>query len=144
MNATAAKFILELELGFLNRGKLETLKSLHPFCPILIRCNGGRFTCSAQDAQHFIDIIDEASKKDASADYIRDVAVTAQAIDEARKVPQPKCPDWCLNGPGSNPPPPVKVNFRPAKLQLPPHFNECDCGGVFDGFQVTSDADPGL
>jgi hypothetical protein len=23
-------------------------------------------------------------------------------------------------------------------------FNEADCGGVFDGFSVTSDADPGL
>ena len=23
-------------------------------------------------------------------------------------------------------------------------FNEVDCSGVFDGFQVTSDADPGL
>jgi len=25
-----------------------------------------------------------------------------------------------------------------------PRFDEGDCGGVFDGFQVTSDADPGL
>lgn len=25
-----------------------------------------------------------------------------------------------------------------------PEFNEADCGGAFDGFQVTSDADPGL
>lgn len=23
-------------------------------------------------------------------------------------------------------------------------FNEADCSGVFDGFQITSDADPGL
>lgn len=26
----------------------------------------------------------------------------------------------------------------------PPAFNEADCGGAFDGFTVTSDADPGL
>lgn len=25
-----------------------------------------------------------------------------------------------------------------------PEFNENDCGGVFDGFGVVSDADPGL
>jgi len=25
-----------------------------------------------------------------------------------------------------------------------PLFDEADCGGVFDGFTVTSDADPGL
>ena len=24
------------------------------------------------------------------------------------------------------------------------HFNEAECGGTFDGFNVTSDADPGL
>ena len=28
--------------------------------------------------------------------------------------------------------------------QPPPAFRENDCGGVFDGFRVTSDADPGL
>jgi hypothetical protein len=26
----------------------------------------------------------------------------------------------------------------------PVHFDECECGGAFDGFCVTSDADPGL
>ena len=31
-----------------------------------------------------------------------------------------------------------------AARQQPPLFNEADCGGVFDGFTVTSDADPGL
>lgn len=30
------------------------------------------------------------------------------------------------------------------KPVIRPEFNEADCGGVFDGFQVTSDADPGL
>lgn len=140
MNAAAAKFILELELGFLNCAKLETLKGLDPFCPVLVRCNGGRFTCSAQDAQHFISIIDEASKRDPLADYIRDVAVTAQAIDEARKTPPDK--PASLSRPEN--PAPVKVEFTPRRLQRPPYFNEADCGGVWDGFQVTSDADPGL
>jgi len=34
----------------------------------------------------------------------------------------------------------VTWDQRPA----PVAFNEADCGGVFDGFSVTSDADPGL
>lgn len=33
---------------------------------------------------------------------------------------------------------------KPEPKRLPVEFNEADCGGVFDGFQVTSDADPGL
>jgi hypothetical protein len=32
---------------------------------------------------------------------------------------------------------------RPA-LRSPVAFNESDCGGAFDGFTVSSDADPGL
>ncbi len=33
---------------------------------------------------------------------------------------------------------------RHAAEQATPTFDEADCGGVFDGFTVTSDADPGL
>jgi hypothetical protein len=33
---------------------------------------------------------------------------------------------------------------RRAAAQATPTFDEADCGGVFDGFTVTSDADPGL
>ena len=33
---------------------------------------------------------------------------------------------------------------RAAAEQATPTFDEADCGGVFDGFTVTSDADPGL
>jgi hypothetical protein len=33
---------------------------------------------------------------------------------------------------------------RRAAVQATPTFDEADCGGVFDGFTVTSDADPGL
>ncbi len=29
-------------------------------------------------------------------------------------------------------------------LHPPSTFNEADCGGTFDGFSVSSDADPGL
>jgi hypothetical protein len=33
---------------------------------------------------------------------------------------------------------------RAAAEQATPTFDEADCGGAFDGFTVTSDADPGL
>jgi hypothetical protein len=33
---------------------------------------------------------------------------------------------------------------RRAAEQATPTFDEADCGGAFDGFTVTSDADPGL
>ena len=33
---------------------------------------------------------------------------------------------------------------RRAAAQATPSFDEFDCSGVFDGFTVTSDADPGL
>jgi hypothetical protein len=33
---------------------------------------------------------------------------------------------------------------RRAAAQATPTFDEADCGGAFDGFTVTSDADPGL
>ncbi|MDP6526520.1 MAG: hypothetical protein QGH15_20090, partial [Kiritimatiellia bacterium] len=38
--------------------------------PVLVRCNGGRFTCPAQDAKHFIDIIEDH-------DHIRSVSLPA-------------------------------------------------------------------
>ena len=37
--------------------------------PVLVRCGGGRFTCPAQDAKHFIQIITEHGE-----DYVRDVS----------------------------------------------------------------------
>ena len=37
--------------------------------PVLVRCGGGRFTCPAQDAKHFIRIITEHNE-----DYVRDVS----------------------------------------------------------------------
>ena len=36
------------------------------------------------------------------------------------------------------------AKLKTAAVLRPQDFNEADCGGVFDGFQVTSDADPGL
>ena len=40
----------------------------------------------------------------------------------------------------------VSNGYTITKVETPARqpFNEADCGGVFDGFTVTSDADPGL
>ena len=47
---------------------------------ILVRCGGGRFSCPAQDADHFISLV--VSGKHAGQDeYIRDVALTAGEAD---------------------------------------------------------------
>jgi len=38
--------------------------------PILVRCGMGRFTCPAQDAAHFVKIIEAEG-----SDYVRDVSI---------------------------------------------------------------------
>ena len=56
--------------GFLSRPDLIFLSSLDRLRPVLVRCGGGRFTCPAQDADHFMAIIDAGSW-----DYVRDVSL---------------------------------------------------------------------
>ena len=56
--------------GFLSRPDLIFLASLDRLRPVLVRCGGGRFTCPAQDADHFMAIIDAGS-----CDYVRDVSL---------------------------------------------------------------------
>lgn len=48
---------------------LATIACFDRLTPVLVRCGGGRFTCPAQDARHFMDII---SKSD---DYVRDISL---------------------------------------------------------------------
>jgi len=56
--------------GFMDEKILDMLVVEDRLCPVLVRCGCGRFTCPAQDAKHFIDII----RKEKS-DYIRDVSL---------------------------------------------------------------------
>ena len=52
---------------------------------VLVRCEGGRFTCPAQDAVHFIALV--GSGKHAGQDeYIRDVGLTAGECDYWRGI----------------------------------------------------------
>lgn len=70
-----AKFLMDVKRqwhGFLPKPALEKLVKLNRLNPVLVRCGGGRFTCPAQDAQHFIDIITKEG-----SDYIRDVSIPA-------------------------------------------------------------------
>ena len=59
-------------MGFITDTELEGIASdvTTRLTPVLVRCGGGRFRCPAQDAAHFIKIIESTGK-----DYVRDVAV---------------------------------------------------------------------
>jgi hypothetical protein len=127
--------------GFLRNNDIELLAESDRLRQVLVRCGCGRFICAAQDVAHFVEIID----RDAT-DYVRDVSLVA--TDRAylghfgavtpQTRPQQPIPTaaeieerLCLAIPSKRPP-----NIG--------SFREDDCGGSFDGFGVTSDADPGL
>ena len=52
---------------------LDQVSDLHRFAQVLVRCGGGRFICSAQDAKHFMSIITNED-----SDYVRDVSIIPQ------------------------------------------------------------------
>jgi hypothetical protein len=54
---------------WLDEKSLGDLAKRDRLAPVLVRCGGGRFTCPAQDAKHFIQIITEHKE-----DYVRDVS----------------------------------------------------------------------
>ena len=59
--------------GFIDEETLEQINSINRFAQVLVRCGGGRFICSAQDAKHFIGIVTEEGH-----DYVRDVSIIPQ------------------------------------------------------------------
>lgn len=58
--------------GFLGKEDLAVVATRDRLAQVLVRCGGCRFTCSAQDAQHLMDIIERDAK-----DYVRDVTLVA-------------------------------------------------------------------
>jgi hypothetical protein len=58
--------------GFLQDTELDEVIKENPLQQLLVRCNGCRFVCSAQDAKHIIDIIERDPKRQ---DWIRDVSI---------------------------------------------------------------------
>lgn len=65
--------------GFLSASTLEIIAHHDRLRPVLVRCGNGRFTCAAQDAKHFMDIIarDAAAHGpvDPISDHVRDVSL---------------------------------------------------------------------
>jgi hypothetical protein len=125
---------------FLTDKTLPELAAIARLCPVLVRAGGCRFICGAQDVDHL-----ERCLK-AGGDYIRDVSLTGDSDRFALGwIPEKAAyVDTGREGIGSSrgivrTHNPAVGTWTPA-----PHFNEADCGGVFDGYQVTSDADPGL
>lgn len=122
MNALQ-QFIQSKPCGFLRETDMPELIRLDRLCPVLIRCGGCRLTCAAQDAAHIIKAIE------AAADYVRDVSFPVGSLERAAAWRDER--NHCQQ-------------CGTAVLSQSQPFNEADCGGVFDGSQVTSDADPGL
>lgn len=116
--------------GYFSNADLAELARLDRLRQVLVRCGSCRFTCAAQDALHLIDIIRADNR-----DYVRDVSLPAS--DPAQRG------DF---RPRTNGPPPARIVVAvpySAIHQHPTTASE-DYGGAFDGFTVTSDADPGL
>ena len=67
-----ARIIEHKQHGFLRNEQVEQIKQFAPHLTILVRCGAGRFTCAAQDAVHFANIIDRSE-----TDYVRDLALLA-------------------------------------------------------------------
>lgn len=138
MNALET-FIAARPFGFVTAADMPELIKLHRLCQCLVRCGACRFTCAAQDVAHLLKCID------AGGDYVRDVAITSTEIDlspQWRPEPDhaPRSSPSTMWAPGF----PRGGAKQPEPLRRLQTFDPADCGGVFDGFGVVSDADPGL
>ena len=125
--------------GFLTTAELTALVAADKMRMVLVRCNNGRFLCPAQNVAWFSDLLTSTGKE-----WVRDVSLpTSDPIysgDYETRVTVdppfgPERPDKTAK---------LKAWTAMAPAVSPPHFNESDCSGAFDGFTVTSDADPGL
>ena len=57
------------EMVWLDEESLTALEESNPTQTVLVRCGGGRFSCHAKYAKHFINVISAHGD-----DYIRDVS----------------------------------------------------------------------
>ena len=120
--------------GFISETDVPEIVAIDRLCPCLVRCGCVRFTCGAQYVKEMIAMVEK------SGDYVRDVSVTAQAMERAaewREEPR-------LFAPSPSPKPMSKAPGARSQPRQADSWGESQCGGVFDGFQVTSDADSGL
>jgi hypothetical protein len=125
-------------MGFLTEADMPELIRLDRLFPVLVRCGGCRFTCGAQYLEHLMACIK------AGGDYVRDVSFPVGSMERAE--------GWRAHNVAPDPDPVIQTirhGTFPEALQamaggLKRAFDESQCGGVFDGNTVTSDADPGL
>ena len=121
-------YMLTKPFGFVTDKDMPEVIRLARLVPLLVRCGGKRFVAPAQDVAAMIKAVE------ASGDYVRDVSFPAQEMDAARAAQaayKPKLIDL-----------EARRQERQAEYRL--DFDESQCGGVYDGHGVTSDADPGL
>jgi hypothetical protein len=118
---------------FLTDKTITELIDIDRLCPVLVRCGGCRFTAGAQDIPHLVKCIE------AGGDYVRDVSFpvgsgerAADWIEKPQTLMQLPKAEQAEYGP------------KPPRSKRHDGWDESQCGGVFDGSQVTSDADPGL
>jgi hypothetical protein len=70
--------------GFLTKADVEIIAAspAYRLTPCLVRCGCGRFTCAAQDVEHFIGIINRDYEAQTvnkfESDYVRDVSLPAE------------------------------------------------------------------
>jgi hypothetical protein len=129
MTAALANLIRSKPYGFITEQDIPAIIALDRLCWLLVRCGAqhGRFSAPAQNIAQLIATIE------ATGDWVRDVSFPSYLIDEARA--------FVAALPKGNPDP--MAAHRRARHSLD-DFNEHDCGGVFDGTGIVSDADPGL
>ncbi len=135
------QFIASKPGGYLKDTDILTLVALDRLCPVLVRCGGCRFTCAAQDVAHLEACIT------AGGDYIRDVSFPVGSLEKAANwVQEPSFEKCRYNAENTKSNGLLGVVANKSKATAPAGyaFDESQCGGVFDGNQVTSDADPGL
>ena len=121
--------------GFVTEKQMPELIGIDRLAPLLVRCGGKRFTCAAQDLAPMLAAVV------AAGDYIRDVSFPVGSMERAEhwrgegftvtaKLSKASAPAAAVN------PTRPRSDFN--------RFDESQCGGVFDGRGVVSDADPGL
>ena len=122
--------------GFLNETDISDLAELDRLRMVLVRCNNGRFLCPAQNVAWFSDLLESTGKE-----WVRDMSLPTSDPVYRGDYASSTTDDW--HKPSNS----VRRNLDPQPrpcVPAPCRFHEADCGGAFDGFHVTSDADPGL
>lgn len=125
------KIIINLPMGFLTSSQAEQIEALEPLFPVLVRCGAVRFVCGVQYLKRMIGYALGAG------DYVRDVSILPAQLDEARR-------EQLIEQQRQEAKFRADLKAQEQGARVPIRFREEECGGAFDGNQVTSDADPGL